>query len=82
MSNLPQTAIPNGPRRNPWPAMVGAVLTLAVQAGWSPAEVRSLAIELLVLIALIVTSQAGLTISPASRPGPTRRKRAKKILAF
>jgi hypothetical protein len=38
--------------------MVGAVLTLPVQAGWSPAEVRSLAIGLLALIALIVTSQA------------------------
>lgn len=59
VSNLPQTAVPDGPRRNPWPAMVGAVLTLTVQAGWSPAEVRSLAIGLLALIALIVTSQAG-----------------------
>ena len=59
MSNLPQTAAPNGPRRNSWPTMVGAVLTLTVQAGWSPAEVRGLAIELLVLIALIVASHAG-----------------------
>jgi hypothetical protein len=35
--------------------MVAAVLTLAVQAGWSPAEVQSLAIGLLAMIALIVT---------------------------
>ena len=59
MSNLPQTATPNGPRRNHWPTMVGAVLTFTIQAGWSPVEVRSLAIELLVLIALIVTARAG-----------------------
>lgn len=59
MSNLPQTVTPNGPRRNPWPTTVAAVLTLTIQAGWSPTEVRRLAVELLVLIALIVTSQAG-----------------------
>jgi hypothetical protein len=58
MSNLPQAATPPGPRRSAWPAVVGAVLTLTVQAGWSPADVRTLAIALLVLIAVIITAQS------------------------
>jgi hypothetical protein len=61
VDNLPQTATPTGPRRSAWPAVVGAILTLTVQAGWSPAEVRALAIALLVLIAVVVTAQSGLS---------------------
>lgn len=46
-----------GPQRTGWSYVAGAVITLAIQSGWSPAEVRSLTIGLLVLVALIYQAQ-------------------------
>lgn len=45
------------PRRAGWPYMVGAVLTLAIQQGWNPSDVRQLATAVLILVALIYSAQ-------------------------
>jgi hypothetical protein len=46
---------PGRPRRS-WPYIVSAVLVLALQQGWNPEHVISLAAVLLVLIALVTSS--------------------------
>jgi hypothetical protein len=45
------------PQRTGWPYIAGAVITLAIQSGWSPADVRSLSAALLVLVAVIYRAQ-------------------------
>ncbi|MGP3927219.1 hypothetical protein [Streptomyces sp. 8N616] len=40
-------------RRTNWAYAVAAVLVLALQAGWDPADIRNLAVAMLVLIALL-----------------------------
>ncbi len=49
---------PNSPKRQrpSWPYVVAAALTLAFQQGWSAKEVITLAICLLVLIALVTST--------------------------
>jgi hypothetical protein len=48
---------PPSPRRAGWSYVISAVLSLAIQQGWSPADVRQLAIVLLVLLALVYRAQ-------------------------
>ncbi len=55
---MPQTGnTPPSPRRANWPYVIGAMITLAIQQGWSPAEVKELAAVSLVLLALIHSAQ-------------------------
>ncbi|MFD5891277.1 hypothetical protein ACFWHQ_35665 [Streptomyces sp. NPDC060334] len=49
------TNSPN-PRRRSWPYAVTAIVALAVQQGWDAQQVISLAVSLLVLIALITSA--------------------------
>ncbi|MDQ1024703.1 hypothetical protein QF035_002285 [Streptomyces umbrinus] len=46
-------------RRTTWAYAVAAVLVVALQSGWDPAEVRNLAMAMLVLIALIYAARGG-----------------------
>jgi hypothetical protein len=55
-SSAPTPKTP-GPRRTGWPYVAGAVITLAIQTGWSPADVRSLAIALLTLVSVVYAAQ-------------------------
>lgn len=49
---------PNSPQRQrrSWPYVVAAALVLALQQGWSPTDVITLATCLLVLIALVTST--------------------------
>ncbi|MFE5894889.1 hypothetical protein ACFQ6E_39020 [Streptomyces sp. NPDC056462] len=46
---------PRTPRHPNWPYAVTAILALALQTGWDPADVRSLGVVLLALIAVIAS---------------------------
>ncbi|MFC8512771.1 hypothetical protein [Streptomyces sp. NPDC057257] len=54
--NLPSNQPPS-PHRVGWPYVICAVLSLAIQQGWSPTDVRQLAIVVLVLLALVYCAQ-------------------------
>ncbi|WP_158711281.1 hypothetical protein [Streptomyces sp. NRRL S-1824] len=47
------------PRRRSWPYAVTAIVVLAVQQGWHAQQVTTLAVSLLVLIALIASAGHG-----------------------
>ncbi len=49
--------VPPDPRRTGWPYIVGAVLTIAIQSDWSPAEVCALAAILFTLVAVIYATR-------------------------
>ncbi|MEV6406629.1 hypothetical protein AB0M58_27445 [Streptomyces bobili] len=43
----------NSPTRRSWPYAITAIVVLAFENGWEPAEIRSLTAVLLVLVAVI-----------------------------
>ncbi|MET9695090.1 hypothetical protein ACFY0G_33990 [Streptomyces sp. NPDC001552] len=49
------TAPSTPPRRN-WPYVVAAIIVLALQQGWDAQQVTTLAVSLLVLIAVITAA--------------------------
>ncbi|MET7534110.1 hypothetical protein ACFWB1_27135 [Streptomyces goshikiensis] len=50
--------IPQPPRRS-WPYAVVAITVLAIQQGWAAQQVTTLAVSLLVLVALITSAGRG-----------------------
>lgn len=60
--NLPTPKLtdPSGPGpRNGWPYVIAAVITLAIQSGWQPADVRALALALMTAIVIISVYRPG-----------------------
>ncbi|MER7466847.1 hypothetical protein [Streptomyces sp. NPDC097981] len=49
---------PGTPPRRTWPYVVSAIVVLALQQGWNAQEVTTLAVSLLVLIAVITAAGA------------------------
>ncbi|MFE5966205.1 hypothetical protein [Streptomyces sp. NPDC056463] len=55
---MPAPNSSHGPRRS-WPYAVTAIIVLALQQGWSAADITKLAVVLLVLIALVTRAGRG-----------------------
>jgi hypothetical protein len=57
-SNTAPAPRPSGSRNPGLACIAGGLLTLAIQSGWSPGDVRSLAVMLIALIAAIGAAQS------------------------